>query len=332
MSLDLTTPISDFTYGPRVLSLITQNQPLGSYTVNPAGCPKGTFTYELLYYSDSGFSTSATLPSFITPAAPTTQITVATQDVTKAGDYFLKVIATEPNTGLTNAANTFKLTVAEGYFITALQFDTTIPDDSVYVGDAAKTLDQHTFSFTPSDAETTFQYSIEVVPVPSTNPAPTAGLFTLAAQANGASRLVIQTNTASDTGVYNVKFKIKDVHSSREVIDEITITVKCVKSITAGTLAATTYEIGSGSVPVNFPSYTLAGNTGITCPDELEVTSVTKSDGSTLPTQLTYTSGRSVSALETDQLNRAQSYTVKVSVRDPKTLVTNDALQFVVNI
>jgi len=62
------------------------------------------------------------------------------------------------------------------------------------------------------------------------------------------------------------------------------------------------------------------------------VTTVTKSDATALPSQITYTSGRSINVLETDQFDRAQSYTMKVTVQDPLTSMTNADLTFTVNI
>lgn len=127
-SISLANAISDFTYGPRTTSLYTVNQALGTYDVSPSACPKGTITKQLLYYTDAARTSAATLPSFISPASPTTQFSVATTDITLAGDYYLKVVATESLSGLTNEANAFTLTVSSGYFISDLSFTNSIPD------------------------------------------------------------------------------------------------------------------------------------------------------------------------------------------------------------
>jgi len=98
--------------------------------------------------------------------------------------------------------------------------------------------------------------------------------------------------------------------------------VKCVLSIAPqAALTDVLYFITDPAI-TRTPAYNL---TPSNCPYELVLT-VTLSDGSPLPSSITYTAP--TISVQTNAYALATSYTVKIVATDPKTGLTNSALTF----
>ena len=93
-------------------------------------------------------------------------------------------------------------------------------------------------------------------------------------------------------------------------------------------MAATTYYITDPVIPIAIPTYTL---TPASCPYELVVTSVTLSDNSALPGSITF-DGTSTVNVQENTFTATGVYRVKVTVQDPKTLITDSTLEFDVTV
>ena len=130
----------------------------------------------------------------------------------------------------------------------------------------------------------------------------------------------------ADVGTYTVTLTVAFVTYSTISLTlspfEVKINPCLISSITPlSTLSDVVYYITDPAI-TRTPSYNL---TPSTCPNELVLT-VTLSDGSPLPTAISY-SAPNIS-VETMIYGPANVYTVKVLATDPKTGITNSAVTF----
>jgi hypothetical protein len=177
--------------------------------------------------------------------------------------------------------------VGEPNLATDLYFTTTQGDITYRVGDDANLLEAIQFEYLPDNADVSFRYSLVA-------PAPT--FVTLVAQAAGASRINVETTAPSDTGIYEVNFKITDTISSLSIIQTFTVTISCLQSIDAPSLDPTNYYINDGIKTLTIPAYVISP---AECPYELVVTSVTVAPGFDLPASIVWTEGTDISIEET---------------------------------
>ena len=88
------------------------------------------------------------------------------------------------------------------------------------------------------------------------------------------------------------------------------------------------YYITDTAIPVVLPLYDI---TPSTCPYELVVESVTLADDTALPNAITFDGTNTVTILE-NTFSATGIYSVKVTVKDPKSLITNSTLTFPVTV
>lgn len=118
--------ITDFAYRIVLSSPFEMQIALPAYDVNPSGCPKQAFTFQMLYLD------SLTFPAFITQV-PTVDVRVLTQNVSFVGQHNFKLQVTEPLTGLFNEQDIFVCTILDANYATALNFVTEIADTAYLV-------------------------------------------------------------------------------------------------------------------------------------------------------------------------------------------------------
>jgi hypothetical protein len=310
--------IASFDYQIVLASENTVEKTLPTYKINPIECAKNDFTYELVY------TEVGTYPTFVLDQYPTTKIRFMTQSIPLVGSYDFKLVVTEPLTGLQNDSDVFTVTILDANYATALNFvASSLVDDLDYlISDDEIILDPYEFTVTPADADVEYEYSLDIT-FTQGNDDPYC--ITLIPQPTGCPKIKIYTTDTSYTGIYSVDFVLHEKFSDITIRDTFELTVKCVRDIKMeNSIDPVEYEMWTASTPVTIPKYTL---TPSTCPDELIVTNVKQSNGTALPHAISYTSGMAVDIYEDDQKLRG-TYQVKVTVKDPKTSLTNSQLVF----
>jgi len=97
-------PIADFSYRIDLDAPWTDSVPVPQYVPNPSQCLAGTYSLQVVLTDPGSF------PVFINEF-PTSNLVIATQDVSNVGVYNFKIRATESITGLVNDSNSFALTI-----------------------------------------------------------------------------------------------------------------------------------------------------------------------------------------------------------------------------
>lgn len=138
-------------------------------------------------------------------------------------------------------------------------------------------------------------------------------------------KIQILTTSAADTGIYSIDLIYTDLFSGLTHTDTFILTVSCVRTITQPNLVApVTYWITDPTIPISLPAYDISP---ADCPYELLVEFATLVDDSALPGAIIFDGTNTVNVLENTHANTGV-YDVKVTVKDPKSLLTNSDLTF----
>jgi len=161
-----------------------------------------------------------TFPTWITEE-PTTDIEIATKDVSHAGTYDFIIEVSDSLTGLTNNAVVFELELLE---ITAVDLDssTAIADQIYRVGDDKIELDVPQYSHTPSNADRKYKYELV---------SPTPDFVTLTGAGDETSKVKIETTDHAMTDEWTVKIKVTEEYSQIVNTFEFDLLVTCVHSL-----------------------------------------------------------------------------------------------------
>lgn len=194
-----------------------------------------------------------------------------------------------------------------------------MPDNTYLISDPAKSLTVPLYMVVPANANIKCKYTLG---------ASTPAFVSLVGDLYALPVISIYTTDVTKTGVYSIDVIYTDEYSGLLRTDTFVLTVSCVRTIsTSSSLTDVMYYISDPAITRN-PSYVL---TPAGCPNELTY-QVTQADGSALPGSIVFSSStKIISVYETNWLLTA-TYTIKVTVTDPKTSLQNSSITFVVTI
>ena len=153
----------------------------------------------------------------------------------------------------------------------------------------------------------------------------TPAFVTLVGDPSATPQIQILTTNAAHTGVYTISVIYTDKFSGLQMTDSFVLIVSCVRQISQpSSIAPVVYFITDPKIAVTLPVYQV---TPSACPYELVVSAVTLSNGDPLPPAISFDGANTVNVFE-NAYSATGSYTVKVSVTDPKSKLMNSDLVF----
>lgn len=204
---------------------------------------------------------------------PTTDLIVATQDVSKIGVFNYKLQATESITGLINDTNLFTVTILEPIYTTDLTLvtGTAIADFTYWITETEILTASPRYTPVPANADKQLSYTLD----PST-----PAFVTLVADPSGIPNVRVFSSSNNDIGAYSISIIVTEFWSHISKTQNFTLTVACVRSIQQfGVIPPTIYYIGDTSIDLTIPLYSL---TPASCPYDLQYTA-TRSSGNPMP-------------------------------------------------
>ena len=138
---------------------------------------------------------------------PTTNLIVATQDVSNIGVFNFKLQATESITGLINDTNMFTVTIQEPIYTTDLNLvtGTAIADFTYWITEAEILTASPQYIPVPANADRQLSYTLD--------PA-TPAFVTLVADPSGIPNVRVFSSSNSDIGAYSISVIVTEFWSN----------------------------------------------------------------------------------------------------------------------